>query len=193
MELLKQIESEGERRVQEVLREAERHAQEILAQAEREIAQERERALQELEAQLDQERRAALSRARAQARAEYLKAKSALAQEVFEKLSHELAHLRADATRYRKFLELLLQEAERSLPGPLVVRVAPEDQKLMAELLKSTPHKLGEPIATQGGLMATTAQGDLVVDNRWETRITSLRTLYRAELGRALFDRARPD
>jgi vacuolar-type H+-ATPase subunit E/Vma4 len=193
MELLRQIEQEGEHQVQEILAQAQERAREILAQAEREIRQERERVLKELEAQLEQERRAALSRARTQARAEYLKAKHTVAQGLFDRLSSELAHLRADAARYRKFLELLLKETEKSLPGPLVVRVAPEDQKLMAELLKSTGHQLGEPVVTQGGLLATSAQGDLVVDNRWETRINSLRTLYRAELGKALFDRARSD
>lgn len=193
MEILKQIEAEGERQVQEILSEAQRQAQELLAQTEREIQHERERVLKELEAQLEQERRAAISRARTQARAEYLKAKSALVQGIFDKLSDELAHLRADGARYRKLLELLLHEAERALPGPLIVRVAPEDHKLMAELLKNTAHKLGEPIPTQGGLLATTLQGDLVLDNRWETRINTLKTRYRAELGKALFDRARPD
>ncbi len=193
MELLRQIEREGERQVQEILAKAHEQAQEILAQAERESAEERERTLCELEAHLEQERRAALSRARTQARAEYLKAKNAIAQELLDKLSTEAAHLRTDTARYKKFLELLLRETEQALAGPLVVRVAPEDQKLMSELLKNTAHRLGEPLATQGGLCATSAGGDLVVDNRWETRLHSVKTRYRTELGKALFDRSQPD
>ncbi|MCX8103786.1 MAG: V-type ATP synthase subunit E [Candidatus Bipolaricaulota bacterium] len=186
MELLKQIESEGERQIQEILREAERHAHEIIAQAERERAQERERALKELEAHLEQERRAALSRARAQARAEYLKAKSSAAEALFQKLAHEMAQLRSHPERYKKFLERCLREAEQALPGPLVVRAAPEDQKLVHELLKQTRHKLGDPIATVGGIVATNERGDLVLDNRLETRLANVRARYRAEIGRAV-------
>lgn len=189
MELLKQIEQEGERQVQEILARANARAQELLAQSERECAQERERALCELEARLEQERRAALSRAHTQARAEYLQAKHALAQGLLDKLSTEAAHLRTDAARYKKFLELLLRETEQALAGPLVIRVAPEDQKLMSDLLKNTSHRLGEPLATQGGLCATSACGDLVVDNRWETRLNSVKTRYRTELGKALGSR----
>lgn len=186
MELLRQIESEGERQVQEILKEAERQAQELLAQAEREIAQERERALKELEAHLEQERRAAISRARAQARAEYLKAKSSAAEALFQKLAQEMAQLRAAPERYRKFLERCLREAEQAIPGPLVVHAAPQDQKLVQELIKESQHKLGDPIATVGGLVVTNERGDLVVDNRLETRLENLRARYRAELGRVL-------
>lgn len=192
MELLKQIEREGECQAQEILSKAQAQAQEILSQTEREIAQERERALRELTVQLEQERRATLSRARSQARAEHLRAKSHLTQELFEGLSAEVVHLRGDPGRYKRFLEVSLREAERAISGPLVVRVASEDQKLMAELLKGTPHKLGEPVAAQGGLWATNERGDLVVDNRWETRLASLRMRYRAELSRALFDHTKP-
>lgn len=186
MELLRQIESEGERHVQEILAQAERQAQELLAQAEREIQQERERALKELEAQLEHERRAALSRARAQARAEFLSAKSAAAEELFRTLAQEMAQLRSSPERYKRFLERCLREAEQALPGTLIVHAAPEDQRLIQELLQNSRHKLGDPIATVGGLVATNEQGDLVVDNRLETRLENLRARFRAELGRAL-------
>ncbi len=186
MELLRQIESEGQRQVEEIVAQAERQAQEIITQAEREIAQERERALRELEVQLEQERRAAISRARAQARAEFLRAKSSAAEALFQKLAHEMAHLRAAPERYRKFLERCLREAEQAIPGTLIVHAAPEDRKLVQELLANSSHKLGEPIATVGGLVATSERGDLVVDNRLETRLANLRARYRAELGRAL-------
>ncbi|MCL6642316.1 MAG: V-type ATP synthase subunit E [Candidatus Bipolaricaulota bacterium] len=186
MELLRQIEQEGERKIRELLEHAEHQAQELLAQTEREIAHERERALQELEAQLERERRAALSRAHAQARAEFLRAKNSVIEGLFKKLAEEMAHLRADQERYKKFLHRCLHEAEQAIPGPLIVHAAPEDQKLVQELLKNTRHGLGEPVSTVGGIVATNERGDLVVDNRLETRLATLRARYRAELGRAL-------
>lgn len=186
MELLRQIESEGERQVQEILDQAERHAQELLAQTEREIKQERERALKELDAQLEHERRAAISRARAHARAELLSAKGSAAEELFHKLAHEMAQLRSSPERYKRFLERCLREAEQAISGTLVIHAAPEDHKLIQELLQNTRHKLGNPIQTVGGLVATNEQGDLVVDNRLETRLANLRARYRAELGRVL-------
>ncbi|MCS7198204.1 MAG: V-type ATP synthase subunit E [Candidatus Bipolaricaulota bacterium] len=186
MELLRQIEAEGERQVQELLAQAERQAQEILAQAEHEIAQERERALKELEAQVDRERQAALSRAHSQARAELLKAKNSVAEALFERLAQEMAQLRSDPARYRRFLERCLREVEQAIPGPLVVRAAPEDQKLLRELLAGTQHTLGDPVKTVGGILALNERGDLVVDNRLETRLANLQARYRLEIGRAL-------
>jgi V/A-type H+-transporting ATPase subunit E len=185
MELLKQIEQEGERQIQEILAQAERQAHEVLAQAEREIAEQRERAVCELEGQLELERRAALSRARTQARAEFLRAKSSAAEELFKKLSHEMTHLRANAPAYQKFLQRCLREAEQAIPGSLVIHVTPEDHKFAQELLRNTEHRLGEPVPAVGGLLATNEQGDLLIDNRLETRLANLRTRHRAELGRA--------
>ncbi len=186
MELLRQIEEEGERQVQEILAQAERQAHELLAQTEREIAHERERATSELHAQLERERRAALSRAHAQARAEFLRAKNSVIEGLFKRLAEEMARLRTDPEKYRTFLQRALHEAEQAIPGPLVIHAAPEDQKIVQELLKNTHHKLGDPVSTVGGIIATNERGDLVVDNRLETRLATLRARYRAELGRAL-------
>ncbi len=188
MELLRQIEEEGERQVQEILAQAERQAHELLAQTEREIAHERERALAELHAQLERERRAALSRAYAQARAEEMRAIATAVEELFESFAQEMAHLREDPPRYKHFLQQCLREAEEAIPGPLVVRADPHDSSLVQELLRNTPHKLGEPIRTMGGLMAINERGDIIVDNRLETRLANLRACSLAELSRALQD-----
>ncbi len=186
MELLRQIEAEGERQVREILAQAERQAQEIVAQAEHEITEQRERVLRELEGQLELERRAVLSHARTQARAAFLRAKSHTAEELFQQLADAMAHLRADTAGYQRFLQRCLREAEQAIPRALVIHMAPEDQKIAQELTKNTRHRLGDPIQTVGGLLATNEQGDLVVDNHLETRLANLRARYRAELGRAL-------
>lgn len=193
MELLKQIEQEGERRIQSVLAQAHRQAEELIAQTEREISAMRERTLQALSVQLEQERRAALSRARTQARAEFLRAKSQVADRLFEQLSTDISQLRADPARYKKFLQTCLQEAERTIAEPLILYGAAEDRAILQELAAHAGHKLGEPIPTLGGLLATNERGDLVVDNRLETRLATLRARYRVELGKSFFDRAGPD
>lgn len=188
MELLRKIEEESERQVQEILARAMGQAQELLAQSEREIANQREQALRELAVQLEQEHRATISRARTQARAEFLRAKSHTAEELFQRLANEMAHLRANTAEYQKFLQRCLREAEHVIPGALVIHVAPEDQKIAQDLTKNTRHRLGDPIQTVGGLVATNEQGDLVVDNRLETRLANLRARHRAELGRIFLE-----
>jgi len=188
MELLRQIEEEGERKIRELLEQAERQAQELLAQTEREIARERERALNELHAQLEQERRAALSRAHAQARTEQTRAVTTAIEELFQNLANEMARLREDPQRYRQFLQRCLREAHEAIQGTLVVRADPQDSSIVQELLRDTPHKLGEPIRTVGGLMVTNDRGDVIVDNRLETRLANLKARSLVELGRALRD-----
>lgn len=192
MELLKKIEEEGERQVRQILEEAEEEAKHRLEEAERELARWREEALKQARAQIEGEKRLIISRARAKAREVVLRAKGEAAERLFEELSKEAAGLRSEPEKYRQFLERCLKEAEGEIEGPLVLQIDPQDEGIIKELLAGTPHKIGGQLKTLGGFVATNERGDLLVDNRIETRIANLRQRYRPELSVALFDRTRP-
>jgi len=192
MELLKKIEEEGEREARQILKEAEEEARRRLEEAERELARWREEALKQARAQIEGEKRLIISRARAKAREVVLRAKGEAAERLFEELSKEAAGLRADSGKYQEFLKRCLKEAESEIEGPLVLQIDPQDEQIIKTLLEGTPHKIGGRLKTLGGFIATNERGDLLVDNRLETRIANLRQRYRPELSTALFDRARP-
>jgi len=192
MDLLTQIEQEGGREAERILSEAEAEARARLARAEQEIAAQADAYRESERHRLEQEQRLIVSRARAQARAIFLKAKGRAADQLFERLLGGTADVRGDPARYRAFLERCFREAEREVHGALVLHVDPADEAVVKELVRGTPHQIGDPIKTRGGFIATNAGGDLVVDERLETRIANLRQRARTELGAALFGRATP-
>ncbi len=193
MELLKKIDEEGKRQAQSILDEAEAKARQRLAEAEQQIQAWREEHLKHAQQEIESEKRLILSRARARARETVLRAKGQAAEKLFEQLSRDVTGLRSDPSTYRAFLAHCLKETEREIPGPLVLQIDPQDESLVREIIRGTSHTIGEKIKMLGGFIATNQRGDLLIDNRLETRIANLRQHYRPELSQALFDRAKPD
>lgn len=187
MELLEKIRREGEERIQALLQEAEEEAQRRLQAAEEELSRWREEALKHAASEIEGEKRLILSRTRARAREVVLRAKSEAGEQLFRRLLEEAKKLREDAKRYTAFLARCLQEAEGEIGGPLVLYIDPRDEKVIKGLLKGKGHKIGGSIKALGGFLATNERGDLLVDNRLETRIQKLREIHRAALSRELF------
>ncbi len=187
MELLERITREGERGAEQIRAQAEEEARRRLAEAERRLVAWRAETLQRAKQEIEGEKRTLLSRARAQAREIVLRAKSEAGERLFAELVREAGQLREDPKRYKKFLAHCLKEAEQEINGPLVLQIDPRDEKIVKGLLKGTPHTLGGSIEALGGLIATNERGDLLVDDRLETRIANLRQHYRAKLSAAIF------
>ena len=191
MELLRKINEEGKTQAQTILAEAEVEARQRLAEADRQIQVWREEYVKQAHQEIESEKRLILSRARARAREAVLRAKGQAAERLFEQLSKDVTGFRSDTVKYRAFLAHCLKETEREIPGPLVLQIDPQDETLVRGLLQGSSHTIGEKIKTLGGFMATNQRGDLLVDNRLETRIANLRQQYRPALSQALFDRVR--
>jgi len=187
MELLNRIEREGEQKAQQIRDDAEQEAQRRREQAEQEIAQWREQTLADAKARIENEKRLITSRARAQARSTVLRAKADAARALYDKLSEETEQLREDADAYKSFLQNRLKEAESEIGGDLVVQVDERDRAIFDELLSGTNHQMDTSIQTIGGFIATSASGDLLLDNRLETRIENLIRQHRPELSKQLF------
>ena len=193
MELLERIEKQGEQEAQRIIAEAEEQVKKMLLEEEQKIREWVEAFKREQQAKIEQEKRLLLGRARAKAWELMLSAKGGAAAALFETLSMEAAGLRAQPQSYKRFLETCLREAEREIPEPLVLQIDRKDEPLFRELLTNSKHQIGGFISTLGGFIASNANGTVVVDNRLETRIANLKNIYRAELSKVLFDRARPD
>lgn len=188
MEILNRIEKEGQKKARRIKEEAEEQAERRLEQAKREIETWREGRLSEARQEIENERRLVLSRARARARQAVLRAKADVTRTLTERLSGELAQLREDSERYAAFLERCVEEAEEEIGSPLILEIDSRDRPIVDKLLQERgDHAVEERITTIGGLVATSREGDLLVDNRLETRIENLIHRRRPELSRALF------
>jgi len=193
MELLERIEKQGEQEAQRIIAEAEEQVKKLLLEEEQKTREWVEAFKREQQAKIEQEKRLILSRARAKAWESILLAKSRAAATLFDKLSMDAASLRTQSENYKRFLEMCLREAEREIQEPLVLQIDSKDQQLIQELLRGSQHRIGSVISTLGGFIASNTKGTVVVDNRLETRIANLKNIYRPELSKTLFDRARPD
>ncbi|MBI1730918.1 hypothetical protein HY229_05790 [Candidatus Acetothermia bacterium] len=187
MELLKKIEEEGERKLRKILAETEEEAKRQLSQADQEIQAARAEQLKQAQAEIESEKRLVTSRARAQAREVVLRAKGLAAERLFADLTQEAASFRNDKRVYKAFLARCLKESEGQIEGGLLLEIAPHDEDIVKEVIKETQHKIGRKIKTIGGFVATNKKGDLLIDNRLETRIANLRQEHRAELSSDLF------
>jgi len=188
MELLRKIEEEGEREVQSILDESEREAQALLEKNERELEAWRSERLREAESQIDSEKRLIISRARAKAREIVLRAKGQAAERLFDGLSEAAAEFRNDKRVYKAFLTRCLKESESEIENGLVLEIDKRDKEIVSEVIKGTSHSIEPKIRTLGGFIATNKAGDLLVDNRLETRIANLRQQHRADLSKELFE-----
>ncbi len=188
MELLKKIEQEGEQELRAILAETETEAREQLASAEQELKSWRDERMKQAQAEIEAEKRLVTSRARARAREVVLRAKGLAAERLFSDLTHEAANFRKQKETYQTFLSRCLKESEGQIQGGLILEIDPQDEAIVKEVIKNTAHKIGAKIKTIGGFIATNQKGDLLVDNRLETRIANLRQQHRAELSQALFD-----
>jgi vacuolar-type H+-ATPase subunit E/Vma4 len=187
MELLRKIEEEGVREVQEILDNAEKESQKLLADAETELTAWRQERMSASESEIEGERRLITSRARAKAREVVLRAKGHAAERLFDDLAREAGEFRTDKRVYKAFLTRCLKESESQIDGSLVLEIDPKDKEIVSEVIKGSKHSLGREIRSMGGFIATNASGDLLVDNRLETRISNLRQQHRSELSGELF------
>ena len=188
MELLKKIEAEGERELKRLLTETETAVKEQLSESERGLQAWRSDRLKQAQAEIESEKRLVTSRARARAREVVLRAKGMAAEKLFADLANEAAAFRKDRQTYQAFLSRCLKESESQIPGGLVLEIDAQDEEVIKDVIKNSQHKIGARIKTIGGFIATNQKGDLLVDNRLETRIANLRQQHRAELSRSLFD-----
>ena len=187
MELLRKIEEEGEREVQKIKDDAEREAQALLEQSTREIEAWKAERMRDAETEIESEKRLVTSRARAQAREVVLRAKGHAAEQLFGDLTDQAGDFREDKRVYKAFLTRCLKESESQIKNGLVLEIDAQDEDIVKEVIKGTDHTIGRKIRTIGGFIATNKNGDLLVDNRLETRIANLRQHHRSDLSSELF------
>ena len=187
MELLRKIEEEGEREVQKIKDDAEREAQSLLEQSKRDLEAWKVDRLRDAEAEIESEKRLITSRARAQAREVVLRAKGLAAEELFGNLASQAGDFREDKRVYKAFLTRCLKESEGQIKNGLVLEIDSQDEEIVKEVIKGSDHSIGRKIRTIGGFIATNKNGDLLVDNRLETRIANLRQQHRSGLSSELF------
>jgi V/A-type H+-transporting ATPase subunit E len=116
--------------------------------------------------------------------------------ELEQRLIERMAHLRADTDAYQAWLEQMIIEAAEQIPGDLIAelnaddltRLAPQWADLIQRLLPQRQIRLGaQPIDGIGGVLVSSSDGRIRLDNRFEGRLARRSASIRRAIQQQLF------
>lgn len=115
-----------------------------------------------------------------------------LVQVVMQRLAQRMQELRRDQPRYQDLLQTLLRQAAAQIEGPeLLVSLNQEDRRLLQPLWEAFTEGLApdkhillaeQPVETLGGVLVTTPDQRLRIDQTYEGRLARLQDKIRLVL-----------
>lgn len=184
--LLKALEDDARRQAAEIVERAEKEAAEIIERAEREAAEVGEARLAELSARLGRERTGAVNAARVRVRAEGLKVRHELVDEVFRAVVDRFARL--PRSEYADLLRRLYEEAREDAhvgpDGGPVAYVNPSD----VELLEGVCPDVRADERVTAGVVVSDPEGRVRSENTIASRLEKGRDVIVPLVDRLLFE-----
>lgn len=188
-DILLALEEKAEERIKEINADAERQVQEIKSEVGREAARAKRARLKKLEDQLRSEANAMVYSASLEAKREITKAQEETVEKAFRLAEKRLATIHDEAT-YPKVFEALLDECLELIDGEVVLMVRPDDRALAQKLMeaKERPFVISDtPLETNGGLVALSKNGEITVNNTFESRLEKARERLKLDVSKVLF------
>lgn len=111
-----------------------------------------------------------------------------LGQEDLKKAAKKMAEMR-NVPKFRDLIQEILESTARSSSGKVMVRVSPEDEKIVKEILdeEGVVYSLEANLETIGGLELSTIDGAITVTNTFDSRLKRAREALRSEVINILF------
>ncbi|MDD5448178.1 MAG: V-type ATP synthase subunit E [Actinomycetota bacterium] len=188
-DILSALEEKAEKQIREINADAERQVREIKAEVEREVARAKRARLKKLEDQLRSEANAMIYSASLEAKREITKAQEETVEKAFKLAEKRLAALHDDVA-YPKVFEALLDECLELIDGEVVLMVRPDDRALAQKLMeaKERPFVISDtPLETSGGLIAISKNGEITVNNTFESRLEKASEKLKVDISKVLF------
>ena len=129
--------------------------------------------------------------AQLKAKNQLIKAQEETVDEAFRKAEERLKELDKQQD-YPHVLEVLLDECLDFYPeGEVIVQVRPADKAAVEKMLSDRGRSFrisDTPLAASGGLVMSSADGQIVVSNTFESRLERARDHLRLEISKTLFE-----
>ncbi|MEM3736914.1 MAG: V-type ATP synthase subunit E [Candidatus Bathyarchaeia archaeon] len=188
-EILADAQEEANRRIQEAEKEAAAIIEKAKAEAQRKVEEIKAR----VQEQIKILERKKLSEARRKAALAVLEEKNTLIDKVFKEALKRVRDLKTEDVE--KSAKYLLEEAIKSFgSGDLKLQVSSKERKVYENVIKSlnTPRGVTitlekDPLPSSGGFIISTADGQIKIDNTFETRLESVSRSLRKEVAAILF------
>jgi V/A-type H+-transporting ATPase subunit E len=189
-DILKALEEKAEARVAAIESETGQRVTEILAEVEKDAARTKRMRLKKVEDQIRSEATGIVYSAQLKAKNQLIKAQEETVDEAFKKAEQRLKDLDKQQD-YPQVLEVLLDECMDFFPeGEVLVQVRGNDRGTVEKLLsdRGRSYRISDtPLAASGGLVVSSADGQIVVSNTFESRLERARDHLRLELSKSLF------
>jgi V/A-type H+-transporting ATPase subunit E len=188
-ELLQSMELSADEKVKTILENARMEGEAILDEARKEGEAIRKKLLAKTREEMQAKRNHALYILREELKADVAREKQTLYSKSFEQAAELVKSCRED-TRYKESFLKLFQESVEGIPGnEVVVHLDPKDTALTSGLSGQYGSRLiiKPDLASSGGVMASTPEGDITIRNTIESRLENAREALKQEIYSLLF------
>jgi vacuolar-type H+-ATPase subunit E/Vma4 len=184
-DILKALEDKAEARIDAIAAEAEQRVVEILSEVEKEAAR-----IKKVEDQIKSEATGIIYSAQLKAKNVLIKAQEETVDEAFKAAEERLSKLN-EQQDYAQVLEVLLDQClEFFVESEVLVEARADDREHVERMLSARKIKYrisDTPLVTAGGVAVSSANGQIIVSNTFESRLEKARDHLRLEISKTLF------
>jgi vacuolar-type H+-ATPase subunit E/Vma4 len=188
-DILRALEDNAEDHIEAIKQDTQQRVNEIISEVEKEASRTKRLRLKKMEDAIKSECTGIVYSASLKAKNELIKAQEETVNEAFRLAEQRLSDLHSNE-EYPKVFELLLEECLEVFNGEVVLRVRPDDKALVDRLMadRQVPYSISEtPLEASGGLVASSPDGEVVVHNSFESRLSKAKEILRLDISNALF------
>ncbi len=188
-DLIKSMEVNAEKKINEILNKARQEAEEIIETAKAEAETIKSSYLENAQKSVEIERNQLIYNVKAETKMRVIKEKDAVIQRAFDEAGKSLGSVR-DRDTYKEYFKRMLQEAARELSGEKVrFHVDKRDSHLCEQVLAelNVNSEIITDLTSAGGLNVSTRDDTVVVFNTIESRLNNARELLKREIFSMLY------
>jgi V/A-type H+-transporting ATPase subunit E len=188
-DILRALEEKAEARLESIKMDTQMRVNEVMAKAEKDAARTKRLRLKKVQDSIRSEATAVVYSASLKAKNELIKAQDETVDDALRRTEQKLLELHK-ADSYPEILKTLIDECLGYITGEVVLQVRSDDQALVEKLMKEkqVAYRIdGADLSASGGLVASSADGKIVVDNTFDSRLEKARDKLRLEIAQTLF------
>lgn len=188
-DILKALDDKVETQTEVMKEEARQQAGDILAKAEKEAERARRTRLKKVEDGIRSEATSVIYSASLKAKNQLIRAQEEVADEAFRTAGEKLSAFHSN-DQYPGIFALLVEECVEYIDGEILLQVRVDDRELAQKVIagKQVPYRiLDEPLESSGGVIASSADCRIVVNNTFEMRLGRAKEQLKLVISRALF------
>ena len=181
--IINKIKTDAKQKQEAIIKEAEKEAKRIKNDATKNAKKQAEEILHKGKQQAENQKKILISQAHQNAKRDEMNAKEEIIETCFDNAMKTLQQL--DENKYKDLVKQLMIKGHKQIPGTCTVKTSKSVDKNIAEDLGL---KVTGSISASGGIILTSEEGTISVDNTFEGILKREKHRIRVNVGKLLFD-----